>query len=91
VLTCFTMMLHKGLMMGGGIADYMSYELGHIPLTMEPHMFVMRIVYDMLFFIVVLGESISPPPPPRKYTSKSFLIFRSGRSAPTLPVYSLAA
>jgi hypothetical protein len=54
VLTCFTMMLHKGLMMGGGIADYMSYELGHIPLTMEPERFVMRIVYDMLFFIVVL-------------------------------------
>jgi hypothetical protein len=28
-------MLHKGLMLGGGIADYISYELGHLPLIME--------------------------------------------------------
>ena len=54
VLVCFTMMLHKGLMMGGGIADYMSYELGHVPLTMEPNKFIMRLIYDLLFFIIVL-------------------------------------
>ena len=54
LLLCFTMTLHYGLMMGGGIAEYMN-ELGNT-LMDEQHRgnFYMRFIFDLLFYIVVL-------------------------------------
>ena len=54
MLLCFTSFVHNGLLSGGGMGDFMTYELGHFPLHSDPQMFVIRILFDLMFFICVL-------------------------------------
>ena len=51
--------MHNGLLSGGGIGDYVSYELGYQPFQSGTDWFndgsyAHRTVFDLLFFIVVL-------------------------------------
>ena len=54
MLLGFVQVVHNGLMMGGGIADYMSGELGNVPLPEDVPQYVARTIFDLAFFIVVL-------------------------------------
>jgi hypothetical protein len=56
LLGCFVAFLHHGILSGGGIGDYISYELGH---RLDPNpnaypKFMWRMVLDLGFFIIVL-------------------------------------
>lgn len=59
MVLCFTTFLYNGLLSGGGIADYMSYELGWSPQFsgldfQRTGMMFARTVFDLMFFIIVL-------------------------------------
>jgi hypothetical protein len=54
MLLCFTQVVHNGLLSGGGIADYMSGELGNAPMPSDVNQFAARFFFDIFFFIIVL-------------------------------------
>ncbi|OQR93089.1 type I inositol triphosphate receptor [Achlya hypogyna] len=54
MMECFFVSMHYGLLSGGGIGDYTSNSIGHPLGYEEPVSFFTRLVYDLLFFIVVL-------------------------------------
>ena len=54
LLLCFTMTLHYGLMMGGGVAEYMDTLGNTLMFELSGGKFVARFFYDLLFFVVVL-------------------------------------
>ena len=56
LIGCFTAFLHHGLLSGGGIGDYMTWELGNkLPLWREGNLdsFLFRVGTDLLFFIII--------------------------------------
>jgi hypothetical protein len=58
MIRCFFTFLHNGLLPGGGIADYISFELGYQPFQTgstwwDTNQYTFRTVYDLLYFIAV--------------------------------------
>jgi hypothetical protein len=59
MILCFFTFVHNGLIPGGGIGDYMSFELGWQPYNAgggfyEDLGYTGRLIFDLLFFIGVL-------------------------------------
>jgi len=54
LLLCLTSFLHNGLIAGGGIADYLGGELGNPPSLVDSNAYTKRIIYDLMFFILVI-------------------------------------
>jgi hypothetical protein len=59
MVLCFTTFLYNGLLSGGGIADFMSYELGWSPSFsgldfQQTGLMFARTIFDLMFFIIVL-------------------------------------
>ena len=54
MIRCFFTILHRGLLMGGGIGDYLTTELGYSPSSTNTRAFAVRTLYDLAFFVVVL-------------------------------------
>jgi hypothetical protein len=58
MIRCFFTFLHNGLLPGGGIADYISFELGYQPFQTgqtwwSTWQYTFRTIYDLLYFIAV--------------------------------------
>jgi hypothetical protein len=56
MLQCFGTVLNYGLMSGGGMMEYIDYELGNRMYTpgQSTDQYMMRFLYGLLFFILVL-------------------------------------
>jgi hypothetical protein len=59
MILCFFTFLHNGLIPGGGIGDYMSFELGWQPFNAGDsfygdYKYTFRLIFDLIFFIGVL-------------------------------------
>jgi len=59
MITCFTTFMHRGLLYGGGIGDYMTGDLGSSPIKSNNNYYetgsvIFRTIYDLMYFILVL-------------------------------------
>jgi len=54
MVRCFFTVLHRGLLMGGGVGDYLTTELSYSPSYVSVVDFSKRTAYDLAFFVIVL-------------------------------------
>ncbi|OQS05671.1 ankyrin-1-like [Thraustotheca clavata] len=54
MMECFFVYVHYGLLSGGGIGDYTSNQLNHALDYSRSFNFYIRLVYNLLFYIIVL-------------------------------------
>ena len=55
LLRCYATTLHRGLLMGGGMGEFLTNEQGYAPsYVVAPWKFYLRIVFDLSFFVVVI-------------------------------------
>ena len=54
MVRCFFTILHRGLLSGGGVGEYLTSELGVAPSFTSSYDFAVRTLFDLSFFVVVL-------------------------------------
>ena len=52
MLTCLAAFLHNGMLSGGGVGDYSSFELGHG--VISPNVDIIRFFFNLSFFFVII-------------------------------------
>ncbi|KDO22610.1 hypothetical protein SPRG_22304 [Saprolegnia parasitica CBS 223.65] len=54
MMDCFLFFVHRGLLSGGGIGDYLTNGLNHPPNYFNRSMYWARVFFDLSFFVLVI-------------------------------------